>query len=321
MKRPFTVGIIGLGMMGKFHVNTWATIPDVQIGGVCDPATALVESVSQSVGCPGYTSVSDMLSAGRFDAVSIAAPTSYHELIATQTLSAGIPTLVEKPIATDIAAADRLIALATEKSVPFMVGHIERFNPAVTALKQAIDAGQLGQIISISARRSGPMPTRMTDANVVIDLAVHDLDVACYLLGTMPDSCQIIRHNALISDRASAADLFITFPTATAYVHVDWITPVRRRTLVVTGTEASAELDYIAQTVTLDTSTIVRAAGENGQGIVTLTNPTTIGLDIVSGPPLTAELIHFKSVICDKIPPIASGWVGREALRLATSVG
>src|SRR5206468_8700144 len=110
------------------------------------------------------------------DAAIVAVPTCHHARVALDLIDAGIPVLVEKPVATTTAEAREMVDRAARRGSMLAIGHIERFNPAVVELRRQIKAGALGRIFQVKARRTGPFAARIRDAGVVIDLAIHDLD-------------------------------------------------------------------------------------------------------------------------------------------------
>ncbi|NQY73205.1 MAG: Gfo/Idh/MocA family oxidoreductase, partial [Candidatus Margulisbacteria bacterium] len=170
------VGVIGLGNMGKHHVRNYHEIPDVEVAGICDLNPDVLKLFTH-YGYPMFTDLDTMLAQSNLDAVSITVPTRYHHEVAQKVIESGIHLLVEKPISDSLEQADDIVKRAKDKGVILAVGHIERFNPAVIRLKELVDSGAIGKITSIIAKRVGAFPAQIKDANVVIDLAVHDIDI------------------------------------------------------------------------------------------------------------------------------------------------
>ena len=177
---PLRVGVVGLGVMGKNHARVLSELPGVTLVGVADPDQAQVEFVTSRLGCAGFSSLEALLDAG-IDALTVAAPTQLHTAISLAAIARGVHVLVEKPIAHTVEEGRRIIDAAEKAGVTLMVGHVERFNPAVQSIRQAI-AGD--DILSIQITRVGPFPPRMSDIGVVIDLAVHDIDLIRWFTGS-----------------------------------------------------------------------------------------------------------------------------------------
>src|SRR5262245_58766586 len=167
------VGVIGVGVMGSNHARVFAGLPAIRLVAVADPDKEQREFVARTVGCPAVADFDQLLSLG-VDAVSIAAPTDLHRDLALACMARGVHVLVEKPIASSVEEGREIITAAQRAGVTLMVGHVERFNPAVQAIKEAI---QYEDILSIAITRVGPFPPRMSHIGVVIDLAVQDIDL------------------------------------------------------------------------------------------------------------------------------------------------
>ena len=190
------VAVIGLGNMGSFHAKKYAGLEGVNFVAICDTSHADKEVTFDNVTVPVYRTIDEMLAEKKVDAVSIASPTFTHYDVAKYCLEKGIHCLIEKPIATTLQESEDLIQIAKDKQLILTVGHIERFNPAVLKVKECITKGMLGDLSSISFRRNGPFPTQIDDADVVIDLAVHDIDIANYWLDSLPET--ITGHKAAL---------------------------------------------------------------------------------------------------------------------------
>src|SRR6202163_4312539 len=170
---PLRLGVVGVGVMGANHARVLADLADVKLVGVADSDQKQRNLVSDALGCVGHADV-EALIAGGVDAITIAAPTHLHHDLALTCIRHGVHILVEKPIASSVEEGRAIIAAAQRAGVTLMVGHVERFNPAVEAIKNAI---RDEDILSIAITRVGPFPPRMSNVGVVIDLAVHDIDL------------------------------------------------------------------------------------------------------------------------------------------------
>src|SRR3954454_4014347 len=172
-ERALRVGVIGAGVMGSNHGRVLAGLPGVELVGIVDPLPAHRLRATEFIGWPTFASLQELIAEG-VDAVTIAAPTHLHHEIALTCIARKLHILVEKPIASTVEEGRDIVAAARSAGVTLMVGHVERFNPAVAAIKQAISGED---ILSIGITRVGPFPPRMSNVGVVIDLAVHDIDL------------------------------------------------------------------------------------------------------------------------------------------------
>jgi predicted dehydrogenase len=242
------VAVIGVGSMGKNHVRVYTEIPDADLVAVVDAKREAAEQIAHRYRVPLYTDVCEMLEKERPEAVSIVVPTSEHFRVARQVLEAGCHVLVEKPIAATLEDAEQLILTSDRLNPVLMVGHIERFNPAIIELKRRLNAGELGQIFQIYARRLGPFPSRINDVGVVMDLAPHDLDIMRFLTGK-----EVVNIYARTKHRLSSHqdDLFvglINFEDDTlGLLEINWLTPTKIRELYVTGMYGMFRVNYLTQ--------------------------------------------------------------------------
>ena len=176
MNARLPVGVIGVGSLGRHHARHLASFHGVNLVGVHDLDTARALSVAAEAGCAAFTDVDDLLKQVR--AVTIAVPTPAHVDVGLRALEAGVPVLMEKPLAATIDEADQLIDAAERAGVQLQVGHIERFNRAVRAAQE-----HFGDIRYFESTRLAPFQPRGTDVAVVLDLMIHDLDLVLHLSG------------------------------------------------------------------------------------------------------------------------------------------
>jgi len=291
------VGVIGLGAMGAHHVRVYKEL-GCEIVGVVDADPARSEEIGRLHNVPCYTSCQPLLEA-RPNAVSIAVPTSCHKQVALEFINAGIHCLVEKPIASTIEEARVMIDAANTNHVKLMVGHIERFNPAVLKLKELIEEGVLGKVIIISTRRVGPFQPRIRDVGIIIDSATHDIDVVRFLTGREPVSVYSKAGRIKHPTREDHALIMLDFGDSAAAIEVNWFTPYKERKLVVTGTRAICYLDYISQKLWVNTT--------NSQYPV----------EVQTAEPLKIEISHFLECITNGSEPLVNGREGLENLSVA----
>jgi UDP-N-acetylglucosamine 3-dehydrogenase len=292
------VGVIGAGAMGKNHIRIYSEMPDVELAGISDIDKDLVESLAQQYDTKAYTDYKEMLASG-LDAVSIVVPTKMHRQVATDAVESGAHVLVEKPIADTVENANAIIDKAKENDRLVMVGHIERFNPAVIKLKEIINSGLLGKIVSISTTRVGPYNPRIRDVGVILDIGVHDIDVISYLYGRDVNQVYAVA-GADIHSFEDHATIHMRYDHEfSGLVEVNWLTPHKVRKLTAVGVEGVAYLDYIDQTVELHDSDWVRKA------------------KVENKEPLRNELEYFIDCINKGKQPNPSGTDGKHALKVS----
>lgn len=289
------VGVIGLGVMGQHHARLYSTL-NCKLAGVADADPARAKEIGEKYGVPYFSDYRDLI--GTVDAVSIAVPTTLHHRIAADFMKSGAHCLVEKPIASTIEEAEDMVRIAEENGVKLMVGHIERFNPAITRLKQLIDEGALGQIIMISTRRVGPFVPRIRDVGIIIDSATHDIDVARYIAGKEPVRV-FSKAGRFQHEKEDHAVIILDFEDITASLEVNWFTPHKVRTLVATGSKGIAYVNYIDQEIHLHNSS------ENHD------------VTVLKAEPLKLELEHFLKCIADDCEPLVNGREGLKVLKVA----
>ncbi len=308
--------VIGTGNMGKNHVRAYSEMDGVKLVAIAD-ISENAEQLAEKHGCKYYSDYKEMLESEKLDAVSVCVPTSMHYSVAKDVISRGVSLLIEKPITRDVKEAEEIVGLAKAAGVKLAVGHIERFNPAVRKLKEVIEEGRLGDVTSIIARRVGLFPPQIKDANVVIDLAVHDIDVCNFLLGKKPDRVLCESGMAVISKREDFADIFMKYGSTNAFIQVNWITPVKIRQLNITGTKGYAELNYITQELVLYESNYEKQYSDFGDFVLKFGEPKKAVIDVQKGEPLRLELEHFISCVKNNKQPEVDGKEGLDVLRTA----
>lgn len=284
--------------MGKNHAKIYSRLPGVRLVGVADMNESLAVSIAQNYGCKPYTDYQDLMN-DNLDILSIAVPTTFHRDVALSAIQRGINLLVEKPIANTIKNADEMIEAARQKNVKLMVGHIERFNPAVSKLKELIDDGLLGNIVSISARRVGPYSPRIRDVGIIIDLGTHDIDIMSYLYGERVKQVYALAGTVVHSYEDHAIITLKFHNDSSGVVDTNWLTPHKVRHLTVVGSKGIAEVNCIEQTVKIFDQEWVRDA------------------KIENDEPLKLELMHFIDCVQNDKDPLVSGEAGKHALAVA----
>lgn len=320
------VGIIGVGVMGEYHAKVYNHIREtgretvhgtgvIDTIGITDVDMVRAKEVADKYNCRSYSNVKELIESG-IDIVSICVPTSKHKDVVHVVLDymargadiRGI--LIEKPIAGNISDAMEIVGLTRKMGVKLLIGHTERFNPVIIGMKKIIDSGKLGHVVSISAKRVGPLPPRIKDVGVIIDMAIHDIDVICYLFGSHPTDVYAINGNLKgmtgvvlgrvgLEDRAS---IMMRFNDGRAgIIETNWLTPHKVRKLDIVGFDRVAYLDYTEQTISIHGHDMVEE------------------IRLVKEEPLMRELMHFIDIVNDKssnLKPMVTGEDGVHALRI-----
>jgi predicted dehydrogenase len=265
-----------------------------------------------------------LLDEERPDLVSIAVPTRSHLDVAVQVIERGIPLLIEKPIAATIEEGASLRDLARTAGVPLTVGHIERFNPAVRELRRRLDAGELGRVFQVHARRVGPFPARVRDVGVVLDLAPHDIDVMRYLLGS-----EITRVHAETAQRINTEHEDMLIGTlrfadgAVGVLDVNWLTPTKIRELSVLGERGMFVVDYLARELTFyenDAAPREDPAGWPARHLKGVSEGRRHEIAIEKHEPLALELEAFVRAVREGTPPEVSADDGIAAIAVAEAL-
>jgi UDP-N-acetylglucosamine 3-dehydrogenase len=299
--RLLRVGVIGVGVMGSNHARVLAELPGVKLIGVADPDRGQRDLVHRVLGCAALTEYEPLLDLG-LDAVTIAAPTHLHHEIALTCIKRGLHVLVEKPIASSPQEGRDIIAAARRADVTLMVGHVERFNPAVEAVKDAIHGED---ILSIAITRVGPFPPRMSNVGVVIDLAVHDID----LIRWFTDSDIVEVQPQLSSAVAEREDIaLLQFRTASgvlAHINTNWLTPFKARNVTVATRGKYVMGDLLTRQVT-------ECFGFQPDGSYSMRH-----LSVGHSEPLRSELLAFVHAIRERRTPAVTGEEGVASLEIA----
>jgi predicted dehydrogenase len=298
---PLRLGVVGVGVMGYNHARVLAEMPGVTLVGVADPDDKQADFVRRTLGCAAVPHIDKLLELG-VDAVSIAAPTHLHRNIALAAVGHGAHVLVEKPIASSVEEGREIITAARRAGVTLMVGHVERFNPAVQAIKEAI---REEDILSIAITRVGPFPPRMSNVGVVIDLAVHDIDLISWFTGSEIVEVQ----PQLSSAKAEREDIaLLQFRTASgvlAHINTNWLTPFKARTVHVATKRKYVIGDLLTRQVT-------ECFGFQPDGSYSMRH-----LSVGHAEPLRSELAAFVSAVRTGQRPPVSGEEGTASLEIA----
>ncbi|MEP7199235.1 MAG: Gfo/Idh/MocA family oxidoreductase [Chloroflexota bacterium] len=313
------VAVIGVGAMGRQHARVYADLPDVELVGVADVNAPAAAAVARRHGGRAYDNYAHMLDEQRPAAVTIAVPTGDHLCVALQAIQRGIHLLIEKPIAFSVDEGEQIIAAAERAGVRLMIGHIERFNPSVIALKQQLAAGALGRVFEVDAHRQGPFPDRIRDVGVVIDLAVHDLDVMRYVTGAEIARVYAETERHIHSTREDLLTGVVRLTNGViGTLRINWLTPTKIRELYVTGERGLFRLDYLTQDLYFFENAI--AHGDEWQTLRVLRGVSEgrmIRHVVAKKEPLRAELEAFCAAVRGETDVPVSGADGLIALTIA----
>jgi UDP-N-acetylglucosamine 3-dehydrogenase len=295
------LGVVGVGVMGSNHARVLAELPGVKLVGIADPDSKQRERVARALGCAAYSDHEALIGQG-VDAVTIAAPTYLHRDIAIACAARGVHILVEKPVAFTVEEGHAIVAAARRAGVTLMAGHVERFNPAVEAIKRAI---KNQDILSIAITRVGPFPPRMSNVGVVIDLAVHDIDLIRWFTDSEIVEIQPQTSSAVAEREDIALLQFRTASGVLAHINTNWLTPFKARTIHI----ATRDKYLMADLLTLQ---VTECFGFQPDGAYSMRH-----LSVGYAEPLRSELVAFvKAVRSGETPPV-TGEEGVASLEIA----
>lgn len=311
--------VIGVGNMGAHHARLYNDSDDVTLVGIADPDPDTVDAVGRRYKVPTYGDYQVMLDETRPEAVSVAVPTALHYSVSRQVIERGINVLVEKPITTTVAEATTLIDLAEERDVKLAVGHVDRFNPAVTELKNRLDSGELGRVFQVHARRLSPLPSRIMDMGVTIDLATHEIAIMRYLLDSEAERVYAeFERKAHVTEEDLLSGLIRFKNGVVGVLDVNWLTPTKIRQLTVTGERGMYLVDYLMQDVFFyENSAYATGDWENIGIFKSMMEGEVRKLRIDKKEPLKIEIESFVNAVVDDHKPEESGEQGLATLLLA----
>lgn len=308
--RKLRIAAVGVGSLGRHHARNYAELAAlgrVDLVGVSDADEATAATVAVENACATFTDWQDLI--GNVDAVSIATPTETHCEITCVFLKAGIHVLVEKPIALTLKEADKMITAANFSGAKLMVGHLERYNPAMIALRPHVTKPLYFEIHRVS-----PFPNRSLDVDVVLDVMIHDLDAVQWLVGEDVKVAEIRAVGIpVISDKVDAANARIEFENgAVANITASRIGTDKIRKTRFYQTGSYVVLDYGTK--------FASVTSLNPDAAHPLLGISINRLDISDIEPLRAEITAFLDCIERDIEPPINGEAGRRALALAVGV-
>ena len=299
MNQFIRVGIVGVGSIGKNHARIYSALPGVEFSAILDTNREAAEATSQEQGVAVATSLEEF--ASLVDAATVSTPTPHHYEIGKFLLSHGKHLLIEKPITETPDQALELVKLAKERAVILQVGHVERFNPVLSALEERLTKPRF-----IEAHRLSPYPFRSIEIGVVLDLMIHDLEIILHLVRSRVKNIDAVGIPVL-SKGEDIANARIRFESGcVANVTASRVSPEKMRKIRVFQEDAYLSLDYEKQSgemFRLVDGTIIREA-----------------VEIEKDEPLKRELLSFVECSRKGIQPVVSGSQAAAALELAIEI-
>jgi predicted dehydrogenase len=278
--------------MGRHHARVLAALDGVELVGIVEPCAAAAGLPAPRVDC-----VAQLVERG-LDLAVVATPTSTHEELALELAAAGVHVLVEKPVALDVESSRRIAAAFERAGLVACVGHIERYNPALQAMREKLRDGVLGELFQVATRRQGPFPERIADVGVVLDLATHDVDLTAWV--TRRAYAALSARTAHRSGRAHE-DLVAavgTLQDGTVVNHlVNWLSPLKERVTVVTGERGTLVADTVAADLTFYSNGVAPVSWDSLASFKGVVQGDVIRYAIPKREPLLVELEAFRDAV------------------------
>jgi len=299
--------VIGVGYLGRFHAQKFQANPDVTLVGVVDTDPRRAAEIAAEVDTKAFTDYREILP--QVDMVSIVVPTQYHFAVAKDCFLAGCHVLLEKPVTQSVAEAEELIRLAEGKNLVFQVGHLERFNPAVVALKGVLNNPQF-----IESHRLAPFKPRGTDVNVVLDLMIHDIDI---LLSMVPHALKTVNSVGVpvLSDEVDIANARLQFENGcVANITASRASRETLRKMRIFQQDAYISIDFQTREI---------AIYRKKKGLNLIPGLPNVGMEKRSfeqGDPLRDEIDAFIVAVRNGTPAAVTGTDGRRALEAAIQI-
>lgn len=294
------VAVVGTGFWGKNHARIYKELQSTELVAICDANAERAKSIAAQFGVKAYTNSTRMLKNEEIEAVSICTWSTSLAKEALKALNAGKHVLVEKPMATNVKQAERLVEAAEKNGLCLTVGFLMRFIPGLRHIREAVAEKRIGELVCITAKRVSQWPERIGDVGVVKDTAIHDIDVVRYVSNGDPIAVYAkigsMRHRKF----EDYAQIMLTYEDGkSAFIESNWLTPYKTRTLTVTGSEAIMRLDYITQELWI----------ENARESMQPRYPWQ--------EPLKLELQNFAECISAQKEPLVTAADGVKALQIA----
>jgi predicted dehydrogenase len=304
--KKIRVGVVGVGYLGQFHAEKYANMEGVELAGVVDIDAPRAKEIAKRCRVQSFFHHSHLF--GKVQAVSIAVPTLLHYPITKDFFLQGIDVLLEKPISQTLEEADELIGLAESKGLIFQVGHLERFNGALSALQ-----GMVQSPLYIESHRLSPFPGRGTDVNVVLDLMIHDIDILLSLVNSKVKEIDAVGI-PILTPHSDIANARIEFENGCrANVTASRVSKEKIRRTRIFLPNGTLSIDYFTQKVSL-TKRVDDPRKNKIPEIVTEEIP------VKKVDSLEVEIHSFLQSVRDRKRARVSGWDGKRALEVALQI-
>ena len=299
-------GVIGVGYLGRFHAQKYQALEDVELVGVADVDPDRASQVAAEFGCAHFSDYLELLD--QVEAVSIAVPTSFHHQVGFDALSAGVDILLEKPMTVTLAEADELIGLAEKNKLILQVGHLERFNPAVLAMKPFLTTP-----VFIESDRISSFKRRGVDVDVVLDLMIHDIDIILTIIDSPLKTIHTVGAPVVTdtTDIANARLIFENGATANITVSRVSLTNVRKMRVFQPGSYINVDFaNKKIMTLQLEDELLESGMPKHSKEIKSFAGEDA----------LLNEIFHFVDHVRSRTRPDVSGVEGRRALEVVMQV-
>ncbi|MFZ4849486.1 MAG: Gfo/Idh/MocA family protein [Caldilinea sp.] len=243
---PLSIALVGYGYWGPNLARNFHQLAGVKLAYVVDPNPAARAQAEQRYGCATAARLDEILADPALAGVVVATPARTHFTLARDALAAGKHVLVEKPLTMDLDEGAELIALARQQQLTLMVGHVFEYNPAVRYIKTLIERGELGEIFYLYSRRVN-LGRVQSDVNALWSIAPHDISIALYLLGQMPEAVRCQGASCLNGRVEDVVFLTLFFPNnLLCHVHASWLDPSKTREMTVVGSRKMVVYDDVS---------------------------------------------------------------------------
>ena len=304
-------GVIGVGSMGQNHARVYNEISNLVA--VADTDRIQGQKIANRFGIEWYEDYRDMLD--MVDAVTVAVPTSLHRKVIEIISKEGVNILVEKPIAGSVEDAEFILDSVSKAGIILAVGHIERYNPVIRSAKEYIDSGELGKIITLSAKRLSSYPSRIRDVGVLFDLTIHDVDIIRYLSNSKIKNIYANGGNLIDEMYEDHVILAMEFDDNTfGLCETNWLTPMKVRELCITTDSAFININTLKQEMIISKSEYGEIDQSNLFKVPINLKEENINLE--KQEPLKIELQDFLSSLKKGKEPLVGGSDGLEAVRI-----
>lgn len=317
---PLRAAVLGLGMMGRHHARILQALPGVSFAGAVDPAGDRHGAVRDPALV--FPTLEALLEAGPLDMAVVALPTEEHLPAALALASAGVNMLIEKPLAASTDDAELIIAAIRRRGLAAAVGHVERFNPSLLALREKLGEGLLGEVFLVATERVGPFPERIRDVGVVKDLATHDLDIVSWVAGA--PIATVAAQTAHRTGRPHE-DLVLVNGRLTTDVPfntiVDWLTPTKTRRTRVLGDRGMLVAETVTADLTFYENGRVTSDWGSSQALRGVTEGDSTRYALARSEPIRSELEAFRDLVAgDPDAPVVTLAQGLAAVQAAEAV-